>query len=52
MTSDEVGLRLGELNVLKVDVKVDIDNAAFCIVEGAEQVDGMHQFVSVNDFSS
>lgn len=37
VSSDDVGLRLGELKVLNVD----IDRAAFCIAEGAEQVDGM-----------
>lgn len=49
VSSDDVGLRLGVLDVLNVDVKVDMDSAVFCI---AELVDGMHQFVSVNDFNN
>lgn len=50
--SNDVGSKLEELKVLKLEAKVDIDRAVFCITEVVEQVDGRHQFASVNDFNN
>lgn len=52
VVSNDVGSKLEELKVLKLEAKVDIDRAVFCITEVVEQVDGRHQFASVNDFNN